>query len=273
MAITTLSGLRDGLKQPFPVHKTSATAEANGFLVSTFGISGVPAAAATPSPGLNGEALTSYAGQLPWINPVSGNGYLASLNGLATPSQAARVGYVILCDRLWHNSGITPTTTTEQAITSPTWPARDRNAATSGDGVFVGLEVSSNMGASGVVTNTTLNYTNSAGTSGRTGTITTIPTTLTARSFVMFHLQAGDVGVRSVQGLTLGTSFVSGTMHLVAFRPVCLYSPVTLNKNTAVDALTLGMPRIYDDSVLFMITATDSTVTENLFANLQAAHG
>ncbi len=250
MAITTLSGVVSGLKPPAYVQKTAVTADL-GTLTTQFYANGYPAAAAAPSPGINGAALTSYAGQLDFQNPASGSAYLAGILLGASASANGIGGYGILFDRLWHNSGINVTTTTEQAISSPTWPARDRNGATDGDGVFVAIEVSSVSGASSGITNTTLNYTNSSGTSGRTATLPATPSGPNAGSVMLFSLPAGDTGIRSVQGLTLGTSWVGGTIHLVAVRPIAFY-PLSLNgESMAFDAIALGFPRLYSDSVLF----------------------
>lgn len=272
MAITTLSGLKDGLQPTFHFLKSSVNYEATGLLASLAYAAGSPAAAATPSPGIDGAALTSYAGQIPWVNPASGSGYVASINSGLPNSASGFVGMGFVYDRLWHNSGITVTTTTEQAISSPIWPARDRGGSTNGDGVFVAIETSAAMG-NGTITNTTLNYTNSAGTSGRTGTITSVSSTLQANTFIPFHLQEGDVGVRSVQGLTLGTSYVSGTMHLVAFRPICEWFSRELSRLCMATAFQLAMPRVYDDSVLFATVINNASSTSTQIITLQPAHG
>jgi len=230
--------------------KAATTTEGGGIYNSTFYLAGQPEAAVAPSPGLDGAALTSYAGQIPYHNPVSGNGYLASLDGGYLANTVTSFTSGLVCDRLWHNSGISITTTTAQAITSPTWPARDVNGSTNGEGVFVGLEVSSATGNGSPITNTTLDYTNSDGVSGRTGTIS-MPATANAGTFVFFQLQAGDKGVRSIQGITLGTSYVSGTMHLVAVRPILDFFNEKLGDTKTEDAIAIGFPRLFDDSVLF----------------------
>lgn len=249
MAITTLAGLKAGLKPSEYFLKGSTTTEGAGIYHSTFYVAGQPEAAAAPSPGLDGAALTSYAGQIPYHNPASGNGYLASLIGGYLATTTSTFTSILVCDRLWHNSGISITTTTAQAITSPTWPARDINGSTDGEGVFVGIEVSATVGA-GAINNTTLDYTNSDGVSGRTGTIS-MPATANAGTFVFFQLQAGDRGVRSVQGITLGTSYVSGTIHLVAVRPVLDFFNEKLGVARIEDAIGIGFPRLFDDTVLF----------------------
>lgn len=259
MAITSLDQLLAGFLPPFEFLKVGTTMEAAGVMHSFLYTPGNPGAGVAPTPGLNGAALTSYSGQIPFSNPGgSARTYLARLE-----ASASMPGRLMLADRLWHNSGIVVTTTGPQSITTPTWPARDRNGATSGDGVQVALEVSALMG-NGVITNTTLSYTNSAGTPGRTATITSFPASAQAGTFVRFELQAGDTGVQSIQSISLGTSYVSGTMHLVAYRSLGTL-PVAVNTGQAADAVALGLPRLYDNTVPFLLwlpTAPTATTVQ-----------
>lgn len=271
MAITTLAGLAAGLQPPVYFQKPNISADTD-VLTSYFYAAGSPPAAVAPSPGLNGAALTSYAGQIDFQNPASGNAYLAAVHLAASSGSVS--GVWMLYDRLWHNSGINVTTTTEQAITSPTWPARDNNGATDGEGVFVLLEFSAGS-TNAPITNTTLNYTNSAGTAGRTATLVA-PAALNASSLLMFRLQDGDTGIRSVQGITLGTSYATGTMHLVAVRPIAspLPFPLYTEESAYYDAIALGFPRLYNDSVLFAAGYNGNvSAAPPCYATLIFAHG
>lgn len=270
MAIQTLSQLTAGLLPPEPLHKASFTGEASGGLHSAYYLAGVPGAATAPSGGLNGTARSAnVSGQIPFPAAVAGKSvYLAGLDGVTSG-----IGGVWVCDRLWDNSGYTMTTTTEEAITSPAWPARDLDGSVNGRGVELALEVSADTGNGGAITNTTLNYTNSAGTAGKTGTITSFPATALAGTFVPVLLAAGDVGVRSVQGLTKGTSYVSGTMHLVAYRRVAFIPFNADNRGNRLDALTAGMPKMYDGSVPFLLYIVQTTAAGRFSGQLQWAQG
>lgn len=258
MAITTLDGIIAGTQPLQSFLKVGGTMEAAGVMHSLFYTTGLPGAAAAPSPGINGAALTTYAGQIPFTNPVSGNTNLALYKGASTA-----VGTLLLVDRLWHNSGVAVATTTAQAITSPTWPARDNNGATSGAGVLVGIEASGATTNVGAVANTTLNYTNSAGTDTRTGTLTW-PATAAAGTFVPFALAAGDVGVRSIQGVTLGTSYGGGAIHLVAYRVIAIGSVMAAGGSFSLDAFGLGMPRIFNDSVMSLLWLPSATTAATI---------
>ena len=259
MALSTQAAANGGIQPPYYVRKTSAGTEAVDILYSTFYEAGEPAAATAPSPGLNGAALTSYAGQIPFTNPVSGNTYLWQFEVVTSASAGtfATAQVVYLLDRLWHNSGIVATTTTEQAITSGAMPARDINGSTNGEGLMAALEVST-TGTNGAVTTITLNYTNSAGTAGRTATMASFPATALAGTFIPFQLAAGDTGIRSIQGITLGTTLTSITMHLVVYRVLDM-SAQNLDRSTANtaetrrDMHTSGFVRMFDNTVPFIV--------------------
>lgn len=247
MAIITLDGIIAGMRPPEDFLKVTVTMEAIGIHHSLAYVSGRPGAAIAPTPGMAGAALTSYPGQIPFVNPASGNTYLARL--CVTPSLA---GALILYDRLWHNSGIVVTTITAQTINSVAWPARDRNGTVNGENVLVGIEVSTATTNASAITNTTMSYTNQAGVAGRTATIASFPATAVAGTFVPFQLQAGDTGVRSIQTITLGTSYGGGAIHLVAYRILGRVEVSIANTGNAVDAITGGFVRMYDNTVPFL---------------------
>lgn len=255
MAITTLDGALAGMKPPTYFSKAVTGTLVAGRPFSPFYLAGVPGAATAPSPGLAGAALTTYAGQLP-IPAASGNTHLARFSGVSS----AQAGVLLLCDRLWHNSGFTITSTGAQTINSAAWPARDMNGSTNGVGVILGVEISSATGA-GTPT-ITVSYTNDANTSGRTGTnsVATVATSA-AGTFYPIGLAAGDTGVRSVQTLTLSATWTSGTMHLVAYRVLASLELGAAGLPNAIDALTSGMPRCYDNTVPFLVYIPQTTTT------------
>jgi hypothetical protein len=259
MAITSATQLAGSLLLPPSLYARNTTNKsAAGTLGTMFYTGPVPAAPAAPAPGLAGQALTSYAGQIPFPAAVAGQTvYLAQLQGYVSSSNAQPT---LLVDRLWHNSGVVMTTTTAQTIDSVTWPARDRNGATSGDGVMVALEWRTASTNAGAVTTVSMSYTNSAGTAGRTATIPTIPANVAANAWFDFTLQAGDTGVQSIQSVTLGTSFVTGAMHMVAHRIVASLNPPTGNiVPFNYDAWQLGCPVMYDNSVPFLLANGPTT--------------
>lgn len=270
MAITTLDGLIEGFQQPYTIFKSGATMEAAGVPHSLFYSAGIPGAGSAPSPGIDGEALTSVTGQIPYVNPTGGElGYLARFIGGATGS-----GQVWLCDRLWQNSGITATQTTSQAISSVTLPARDRNGSTNGEDVLFALEVSTPTTNGSAITNTTLSYVNSDNTGGtRTATIPSFPATAAVGTFVPFALQAGDKGIRSISALTLGTSYGTGVIHLVGFRVIARIGWIGTNGSRDLDPISGGLPRLYDNTCPFLVIVPSATTAVSFYGQVTYAHG
>lgn len=269
MAITTLDGIIAGARPPIPIFKSSGTTEFSGIWHTLFYAAGSPGLAIAPTPGMAGGALTTYAGQIPWTNPAGGlNTHLSRLSIATTV-----IGTFALRDRLWHNSGIVVTTTTIQTIGSVAWPARDSAGTTLGEGVQIGLEVSTSTTNASGVTTITMGYTNSLGVAGRVGTIPSFPATAVAGTTVAFQLQAGDTGVRSIQDITLGTSLLTGVVHLVARREVAQLALPTANVAAEINAVTGGFPRLWNDSVLTMAYLPTGTTGANLFGTVAFAQG
>ena len=254
MAITTLDGAYAGMQPPRDLLKVATPTLVAGRAASLFYLSGLPGAAVAPTPGIGGAVLTSYAGQLPFTNPVSGNTYLSRLFG-----HASIAGSLWLCDRLWHNSGIDITSAVEQVFTaSADIPARDMNGAALGDGVFGAIEVSAAVGA-GTPT-LTLKYTNQAGTADKTGTnILATAASAAIGAFYIIGLAAGDTGVRKAQSLTLSATWTSGTIHAVLFRVIAKLELPLAQVGNAIDALSAGATRLYDNSVPFFLFLPSTT--------------
>lgn len=255
MAITTLDGVIAGSQPPTFYSKAASGTLVAGRPHSGFYLAGIPGAAAAPAPGMAGAALTAYAGQIA-IPAASGNTHLAR----ASFRSSAQAGVVLICDRLWHNSGIVVTTTGAQTINSVAWPARDINGSTNGAGVYIGLEVRTVMGAGASVIS--ISYTNQDGTAGRTGAaIDVYAATAAAGSFFRFGLEAGDTGVRSVQSYTSTVSMTSGAVHLVAYRILASIELPAAGINGVVDAVTGGLPREYDTTIPFPLFIPQTTTT------------
>lgn len=266
MSILTRDQANAGALMPSTSIKTTGTMEAVGVWHSLLYAAG--GAGAAPAPGINGAALTSYGGQLPFANAP--NGLETKL--LKLQSIAGQDGTLILADRLWHNSGIAITTTGGQSITFPTLPARDRGGSINGEDVFVALEASAATGNGSAVTNTTMSYTSSADNAGSTGSIPSFPATAAAGTFVPFNLAAGHLGVKSVQSLSLGTSYVSGTVHLVAYRILGMLG-LRANIRDALEWARGDVIKAYDNTVPFLLWAPTATATTNISTVIQWTQG
>ncbi len=228
-------------------------------MYSTWSMNGIPGAASYDTT-INGVALSSASGivpgQIPYYNAPPGKTARLSRWLLMAGSGG---GSNYLCDRLWHNQ-INATSTSAQPITTPTWPARDENGSTAGEGVFIGLEVAAPTGAASPTVN--LTYTNSAGVSGRTAsTITAVTNSMVQHTVHFFALQAGDTGVRSIQSVQLSKSFLSGTVGLFAFRIIQSATAPDSAQPLDLNVMNSGSPKMYDGSVPFHIF-------QNLLSNI-----
>lgn len=272
MAITTLDGAIAGMQAPVPIIKTGATTAAVGAMrgYTPWYAAGNPGASAANAVGINGAAVTpaggtAVQGRLPRTNPVSGNAYLARL-GITTST----AGTLWLIDRLWHNSGLVTTSTTAQAITPAALPARCGDGTANGANIMAAVEWSA-VGGAGVPT-VTLTYTDQDGNAGATGTFTGVATPPVG-TFEIFTLAAGDTGIRAPTSFIQSATRTSGTMHLVLFRVIAQIEVTSANIGNAIDSLTAGMPRIYDDSVLQLVWFPSATTATNFIGQYIETQG
>lgn len=273
MAITTLDGAIAGMQSPKPLVKVGIATAAVGAMrgYTPWYAAGNPGASTATAIGINGEAVTpavsaaTVAGRIPRTNPGSGNAYLARL-GITTST----AGTLWLIDRLWHNSGLTVTSTAAQAITPATLPARSGDGTTNGANVMAAIEWSATSGAGTPAV--TLTYTDQDGNTGATGTFTGIASAPVG-TFEIFTLAAGDTGVRAPTSFIQSATRTSGTMHLVLFRVLAQIEVTAANIGNAIDALTSGMPQVYNDSVLQLVWFPSVTTATNFIGQYIETQG
>lgn len=270
MAINTLDGIIAGAQAPVFFAKNTTGTMVTGRPQSLWFVGGNPSAGTYPST-LAGTTLSSSSalvqGQIYFDDPVSGYSYLNRLAASITIP-----GTLVLCDRLWHNGGFTITSTAAQTINSTTLPARDLLGGTAGVGVQAALEISVAAGAAAPTI--TMVYTNSSGTGSRTST-NTFATANSPSIGAMFPLglDAGDTGISQINTIQLSASWISGTMHMVLFRPIVALTLSGGNVPSAVDALTSGFPRLFDGTVPYMYFIPSTTTTSNVTGQFSVTQG
>jgi hypothetical protein len=259
VAIQTFAQARSGLRVPYPISKGGAGLNTVGRWGTLWAAAGTFPGAGAYDGTLNGVSLTApVTGSIPWTDPASGVPYLGRLECVSTRTDIPIPWMPLLADRLWHNGNIDETSLVAQNIVTPAWPARDENGSANGAGVYIAYEVSVQMGAA--TPTMTLSYTNSAGVAGRTATnVQVTVSAIGAGNMGFFSLQAGDVGVRSVESITFSASWISGTMHLVAYRPILFCNDLRPMERANYDVVTSGMPRLYNGSVLYFMGQAMST--------------
>ncbi len=271
MAITTIADANISLIPTVSIVKPSATAVGVYSAGTLWARAGMPAAGSYNAT-LNGVTLTApVTGQIPLTDAASGETYVHRM--VAATSLASSFGSALLCDRLWHNGGISATSTSPQAITSPTWPARDINGSSNGEGVLLALEISSITGAGNPTI--TISYTNSAGTPGRTSTniIATVASTGAGACYLM-SLDSGDLGVRSVQSITLSATWTTGTLNIVAYRPIALSAMRFASfHGEPIDCITGGFQKVPAGAVPYLLYLPWNQNVTTILSQIQFAQG
>jgi hypothetical protein len=217
------------------------------------------------TPGINGRATDGMTaadnGCLPLWTPT-GQLYITEAAAATTT-----LCTIMLADIVWVNTGLVVTTTTAQAITTPTFPARDLDGSTNGAGYIIGLVTTTANTNAAAITNSTVTYTNSDGVAGKTATLAAIagdqiPATPVLGNVVWFQLAAGCKGVQSIQSITLGTSLVAGTVSLIVARPLMVVSASQVNVALVSQYSDPGI-RLYTGSNLhyFLKNTSSSAVT------------
>lgn len=203
--------------------KTGTASDAAAYWYGYWKDAGTLGAWAPGTPGLSGRATdgttSTDAGCI--FFPDADAGKVRYLTGGSIT--ATIVGSYSLWDVLWVNSGLSVTTTTAQTINSVTLPARDDKGTTNGEGCSIGIYATAALGNAAVVSNSTINYTNSDGLALRTATLSAtapinFPATPVIGTVVWFQLQAGDTGVQSIQDITLNTTLTSGSASVFIAR-------------------------------------------------------
>jgi len=262
-----------------PWTKTTTGADTIGYHYLMNKDAGNPPAQSWGTPGVNGNntdcssatTAATGAGALgsPYL-PDPASGSLFMTNFVFT---GGIVGHYRVIDILWYNTGLTVTTTTEQTFTTPTWDARDATGATTGYGLGVALYALTTVANAAAVSNTTLRYTNTVPTGSRTATFSAVvgsqaPQTALIGTFMPFQLAAGDAGITSIQGITLATSFVSGTLGVIVYRDLGSMVVGTANVGgTGIFqnySMTPGI-RLYNNTCLGVVQVGSSATTATTF--------
>jgi hypothetical protein len=277
MAITTEDGIVSGLKRPLTLMKNTFTGEAAGHWHDLGLVAGAPGARVFATPGLAGATVddsSAIGGMLPFENPASGSAYLARL----AVSVGANIVGIMFYDLLWYNSGLVVTTTAAQTVNSVAFQSRciaaDDTFDANGGDIMVGLLAAAATTNAGAIANTSYGYTSQNGTAGRSANLVqSFPATAVAGTFVPFGWQASDSGVRSVQSITLGTSYVTGTLNAMAIRKLSFVPFVGATSGALLDWAQLGLPKLANDSAIYAMVLLSGTAAGVSVGELNHAHG
>lgn len=270
MAITTMDGLVAALGTSsnqnlfFP----SATNVAGGYVwmnyavTSAFGILAIPGSYTTG--GTTYNQSSGLAGYPKWTANATVTPYIARLG-----ATFATAGTIHLYDMYWACSGFSGIVTTAQTVTNFSGlPTRVGN----GDGAEIWIYCTTATGST--ASNITVQYTNSAGVSGRNTVATAHITSMPAFRMYQVPLQSGDLGVKSIQSITLSASTgTAGSFGVIIMdRLGGVSSPVT-NVVNILDFAALGLPAINDNSCLGFIHQGTTTSSGIIMGSLNIAQG
>lgn len=195
-----------------------------------------------------------------------------AFDGVSLAGGVGQQSSLILCDRLSHQGGLSGIVTTAQTTNLPT-AALTRY--TTGDGVWLGVEIYTAVGATG--TTITASYTNQAGTAGRTTRAVVFGGTgfNNLSRMILLPLADGDTGVQSVQSVTvLATTGTAGAFGVTLFKPL-LVLPVGAGAETfkrhVLNNGFMPLVEVLDDACLFWVTVVSSGLATNLTGDLLLA--
>ncbi len=251
-----LSSLDDYIaskKQVVPLIKTTTrTTVATGWF-SMFDVAGQPGAgvlaggeASPPDLGV-GRVPTDAIPGYPDIRAfdAGATGYLSRIEFANTV--ACRLA---LFDRLWvggaYGFGAA------QAVTSPSFSSR----VPDGDYRALELWVEQVTAATGNQA-VNISYLDQDGNAGSTGAVGIGAAPTVGRCWQL-PLAAGDSGLQSITNVA-GSVATAGTFNVMVLRPLWQGRIIAANAGEIHDMLRTGLPRLYEDSALFMLVNADST--------------
>ncbi len=229
---------------PFTYEKSVTMVAGTGQIWSQW--LGVGRPEAGVAPGAAAVPTSTTAGALArFTNPTSGE-TLRMLKYYAIAGNSTSA--LTLYDRLVHSGGLSGVVTTAQAVNTPALTRGD----TTGIGVVGFVECYVALGAT--PRTLSVSYTNTAGVAGRTGSAS-IPANMLASRMVAITLQAGDLGIRSIETVTLsGTTGTAGNFGVTMARRIEGFNVGMQGQNNVPmhrTGLNLALPKIEADACLW----------------------
>lgn len=270
MTITTYSGLTDAApnSQEYTFVKTSIATQAAASLTSLWLAGTLPAAGAAP--GTTWATCTkALTGTWNFANP--GGSQLSYLSSLSCAG--ANAGMIYLYDRLGHMGGLSHAVGTAQTVTGSIPASRDASV----DGRNVEWFFERYVATGQTAFTLTASYTRgSDDTAGRTSPAITVngATPLEQPSRLYRILPIAGETIKSIQTVTLSaTDATAGDFGItVAKRVACIpvlqaTIPLALNFNE------VGLPRIYDDACLWLVSWNSTTSTGAMQGTIEIVQG
>jgi hypothetical protein len=265
MAVTTLDGLVGALAaaSSHGYMKSNFTARAVGSYMSMWKVVGLPGAGATPTTGNGSIPDDTTAGAFLFTNAAgAANNYLGYIS-----ASCSTVGTLTLYDRVFHNSGLSATATTNQAITTAAL-----TRYTTGAGVMPWFECYTVMGSASAAT-LNFTYTDDAGNTGQAGTWAKPAVAPAANEMFPLPLLAGDQGIRAITGYSWSVTQTSGDWGFTFMKPIVTIPLPQVNAGVVYDAFSSGLTEITDDACLAMVMLCGVTAMGSIQGDMRIAKG
>lgn len=202
---------------------------------------GYPGAGSAPASTPGAVPTNATAGAVPFVNPGSGNSYLARLF-----INSSIPGTFVLMDRLVGVGGLSATVATLQTIASAALTRPDAN----GLNAEIWIEATTAIGTT--ASNITITYTDNLGNTGHTTPATAMVVSKPIGWANQIPLAAGDAGVRQITGVQLSAAMSTGAFNVVIVRRVAEFPILAANIPSAPqDPFSTGLPQIYNSACLF----------------------
>ena len=225
---------------------------ATGFWVSHWNTTGRPEIGLRPASGSETLDYDSQ-GSLNFMKAPSGQRSVL----LKTSNRRFNVGSLYLYDRLMHTQLYDASANQVHNISTVPLPSR----AGSGEGVELLVEFATDTTTTDLLATIEIEYTNSLGVSGRTTSPINFPVRLRPHTTLRLPLQAGDSGIRSVEKITINSTWTTPTIAVVLAKRV-----TALRNHIAGESITAGFldiqdPTFTNDMCIYLVMGASSTST------------
>lgn len=261
MTISTIDGFINSAKQYIAMIKTvTRTSVATGWF-SVFDLAGNPgggtlAGSTTAAGVVPTDATTGF----PVVNAFGGGatGYLTQVDfGSSVASRLKILDMVFKAGAYGFAAGTTT------LASQPSYVSRMPGGLYGNTQIWI--EVSTAF-VTGTAWQVQVTYTNQAGTTGRSTTITAAlaAAALTLGRMYQLALQAGDTGVQKIDSVIVtngATAMTAGNFNVIVVRPLWSGRARIANDGDVHELTKTGLPQVFADSALYLIVCPDSTST------------
>lgn len=262
MAITTLDGLIAAVKQRIILAKTASRTSVANIPFSVFDQAGNPGAG-TIAVGntANGVVPTDATTGYPLLPAPASTLYLSRAD-----IRSSVAGWIDIYDTLFSCGAYAFNANTTLA-SQPSYSGR-LPVASDYTGLELWVEAATAFTGS---PSFQINYLDQGGAAGDTGVIGSGAALILGRMFHM-PLAAGDSGIQQITQVR-GTVASAGTFNVHVLRHLCGVRINVANQGVLQDFAQLGLPKIFGDSALRLITTLDSTATGLPACRLEVSDG